>query len=234
MTDAPTPLTTAPVAFGTPATPRISVRGVASMEVAPESVGIRVTVRARGGDRDAVLADLTRRNAAALELVRSYGDEARASSGELRVTPELSSRGRGERVRAYVGEVSLTVELFVPSVLGELVSGLAELELTDLGGPWWRLRPDSPVHAEVRRRAVREAVGRAREYAEALGSRLVALVELSDVPDDDMMPRPRGAGGRFLAEAEAVLDLEPEPQWVSAVVTAHFTATPPDLTRPEH
>lgn len=238
ITDAPTPA--AP--YGTPETPRVAVRGEARLEVDPEIARISIAIGARGTDRRSALADLTRRNADVLALIKTYGDAVeKLETGAFSISPELTRHGRGERVRAYHGSVHLTAELSDFTALGELTTRLADLELTRVSGPWWSLRPDSPAHGEARRQAVREAVQRAREYAEALGARLAALVELADLGAENsvgygMPAAPAGARGRAAygsaegADAAPALDLEPQRQTVYAQVNARFTMTPPDLT----
>ncbi|MFF0753703.1 SIMPL domain-containing protein [Streptomyces sp. NPDC004267] len=221
----------------TPETPQVTVRGEGRLEVEPELARIGVAVRARGTDRASVLAALTGRNAEAIALVKSYGDAvATLETGALSVTPEGARHGRGERVRGYQGWVHLTAELTDFTALGELTTRLADLEWTRVDGPWWSLRPDSPAYAEARRQAVKEAVRRAREYAEALGSSLVALLELSDTGLGAGAPYggPGGGGMRMAFAAESVeapapLDLEPQRQTVTAEVAARFTMTPPVL-----
>ncbi|MFI5755234.1 SIMPL domain-containing protein [Streptomyces sp. NPDC051569] len=228
--------------YGTPETPRLAVRGEAHLEVDPEIARISIAVTARGPDRSAALDDLTRRNTHVLALIKSYGDSVeKLETGAFSISPELTRRGHGERVRAYHGSVHLTAELTDFTVLGELTTRLADLDLTHVSGPWWALRPDSPAHGEARRQAVREAVQRAREYAGALGSHLAALVELADLGAENtagygMVPPPgamrsRVAYGDGAADSTApALDLEPQRQTVYAQVNARFTMTPPDLT----
>ena len=223
---------------GTAEAPLLVVRGEAELEVEPELVRIGVTVNARGRDRRSTLDDLTRRNTAALDLVKSYGEAVtRLSTGTFSIAPEFAERGRGERVRSYQGRVQLTAELTDFTVLGELATRLADLELTQVDGPWWSLRPDSPVHGEARRQAVAEAVQRAREYAGALGTSLVALIELADTGSEGPRPRRPAVGGgvrRMAAAAEIAepaepLDLEPPQLRVTAQVGAQFTMAPPRL-----
>ncbi|MFF0447855.1 SIMPL domain-containing protein [Streptomyces sp. NPDC004609] len=239
-TDGPTPdAPPLPSPFGTPEAPRVAVRGEARLEFDPEIARITVSVKARGTDRRSALEDLTRRNSAALELIKSYGDAVeKLETGAFSITPELTRHGRGERVRTYHGHVHLGATLADFTALGELTTRLADLELSSVGGPWWALRPDSPAHGEARRQAVLEAVKRAREYAAALGARLTALVELADlgaeVPMayDAAMPMPgarSAAYGGAVAEAAPALDLEPRRQTVYAQVNARFTITPPAL-----
>lgn len=222
---------------GTPDAPLLVVRGEAELEVEPELARIGVLVSARGRDRRSTLDDLTRRNTTALDLIKSYGDVVeRLSTGAFSIAPEFTERGRGERVRSYHGRVQLTAEFADFTVLGELVTRLADLELTRVDGPWWSLRTDSPVHGEARRRAVAEAVQRAREYAGALGTSLAALVELADTGAEGQRPHRAafGAGVRSRAvadmrEAAEPLDLEPPQLRVTAQVSAHFTMAPPEL-----
>lgn len=238
ITDAPTPA--AP--YGTPDTPRVAVRGEARLEVDPEIARIGIAVSARGRDRRTALDDLTRRNAEVLTLIKSYGDAVeKLETGAFSISPELASGGRGERIRAYHGRVHLTAELADFTALGELTTRLADLELTHVNGPWWALRPNSPAHGNARRQAVREAVQRAREYAEALGARLAALVELADLGAENTaaygLPAAPGGlrsrsgyGSAEAADTAPALDLEPQRQTVYAQVNARFTMTPPDLT----
>ncbi|MEJ8668916.1 SIMPL domain-containing protein [Streptomyces sp. NBC_01614] len=226
------------VPYGTPDAPRIAVRGEAHLEVDPEIARIGVTVASRGKDRRAALDDLTRRNAAVLDLIKTYGDAVeRLETGAFSISPELKDKGRGERIHAYHGRVHITAELADFTALGELTTRLADLELTRVDGPWWALRPDSPAHREARQQAVREAVQRAREYAEALGTSLAALVELADIGAENAPPAyPQARGGRMRSMAYAAeedsaapLDLEPERQHVHAEVNARFTMAPPRL-----
>ncbi|CAL9564451.1 SIMPL domain-containing protein [Streptomyces sp. enrichment culture] len=221
---------------GTPAAPHLTVRGEARFDVAPELARLDITVGARDRDRRATLDALTRRNAAALDLVRSCGDGVeRLETGSLTVTPELGSRGRGERVRGYHGTVRLAAELSDFAVLGDLAARLADLDLTRVDGLRWSLRPDSPAHRRARQEAVHDAVRRAREYAEALGTALDALVELTDTGVPDLPPEtfagtaPRGFARSAADEEPPPLDLEPQRRRVQAEVTARFTLVPPEL-----
>ncbi|MFD3512269.1 SIMPL domain-containing protein [Streptomyces sp. NPDC058657] len=231
-----TPTTPAP--YGTPDAPRVAVRGVARLEVDPEIARIGITVSARGTDRRTALEDLTRRNAAALEIVKTYGDAVeKLETGSFSINPELTRKGRGEHIRAYHGRVHLTAELADFTALGELTTRLSDLELTRVDGPWWALRPTSPVYGQARTQAVREAVVRAREYAEALGTHLVALLELADEGSENTAsydyPAAAGFGGMARGaaapESAPALDLEPQRQTVHAHVNARFTMAPPTL-----
>ncbi|MEV4739212.1 SIMPL domain-containing protein [Streptomyces sp. NPDC049555] len=230
----------APLPYGTPDAPRIAVRGEARIDADPDIAHLGITLTARGTDRRTTLEDLTRRNHHVLELLKTYADAVeKTETGTFTLTPQLHDKGRGERIRAYHGHVHLTTTLTDFTALGELATRLADLDLTRVDGPWWALRPDSPVHGEARRRAVQEAVQRAREYAAALGAELVAVVELADIgaentPAPGPMPAPpgavmRSAGYGGAPDTAPALDLEPRRQTVHAHVNARFTMTRPVL-----
>jgi len=230
-----TPPATSP--HGTPEAPLLTVHGEAEIDTEPEIARISVTITARGRDRRTTLDDLTRRNTTALDLVKSYADAVEhLTTGTITLTPELTPHGRGERVRSHHGRIHLTAELSDFTTLAELTTRLADLELTQVDGPWWSLRPDSPAPAQARRQAVHEALRRAREYADALGTTIAALVELADTGADHTHPgrAPFERGGRRTAlahpdEPAQPLDLEPPRLRVSAQVSAQFTMRPPQI-----
>ncbi|MDQ8701598.1 SIMPL domain-containing protein [Streptomyces sp. LHD-70] len=218
--------------------PRVAVRGEARLEVDPEIARITITVTARGRDRRAALDDLTHRNNTALQLIKSYGEAIEnLETGAFSISPQLTDKGRGERIRAYQGRVHITAELSDFTALGELTTRLADLDLTRVDGPYWSLRPTSPAHAQARRQAVHEAVQRAREYADALGTQLTALIDIADIgADNSLPPYPPAPGGlRTVAygapEAAGAppLDLEPQRQTIYANINARFTMAPPRL-----
>lgn len=200
--------------------PVVSVRGEAVQEVAPEIARFCVTVAARDRDRQATLSRLAGRAEAIRTLIDGYGDAIeRREAGALHVRPEL--KRSGERVSAYWASVTTTVTVKDFTVLGELMLRLADQDQTTVAGPWWEVRPTSPVHREARRAAIGAAVTRAREYAEALGARLTA---------QPMMTR---AAYQFATGAEETgrpeLDLDPQPQTVQASVQARFVISDPSL-----
>src|SRR5262245_14945724 len=220
-----------------PPAPLLSVRGEATLEVPPEIVELTITIGAQDADRERVLGRLSKRNDECLGLLKGYGEAVqRIETSGLAVYPELRQGGRKEQVRAYVGTVRVDVTVTDFTVLGELMMRVSEGEMTTLNGPWWRLRHDSPVWRRVRQAAARDAIARAGEYAQAVGSRLTGLVELADegLTTDGARPGPPRRGALMAAAAAPAagepqtIDLEPQVQVVQARVEARFTISPPD------
>ena len=218
--------------------PLITVRGEATDEVEPELAQLSVTVTARDRDRDRVLRDLDER-ARAVDAVLGLHAAAveRIDTEAVRLSPQFASGKPRERVAGYEGTVRRTVLLHDFAPLGDLLVQLASVELATVVGPWWSLRPDSTAYREVRVAAVHDAVRRAREYAEALGSTLTALVELADASllsdgaPGVVPPMPAAAQAFRGAPAPETFsfDVTPTRQHLRASVEARFRATPPPL-----
>jgi uncharacterized protein YggE len=211
-------------------TPSVAVRGEVIREVEPELATLTVTVAARGKDRQQTLTRLAERTEALRQLLDRYADaiEKRETS-RVYVHPEV--KGSRERVSAYTGTVSTTVTFADFTQLGDVVLTLADQDQTSVYGPNWALRPDSPAYREVRRAAIADALTRAREYADALGARLVRLVELTDVGlSGDQGARPLAFATRAAAmPQEPQLELDPQLQSVQAAIEARFVITEPRL-----
>jgi uncharacterized protein len=116
------------------------------------------------------------------------------------------------------------------TVLGELMARLADGELVTVAGPWWSLRPDSPVYRQARIAAAQDATRRAGEYAQAFGGELGGLIEAADTglltghAEQGIPFRAMAAGGAAHASAAelAAMDFEPVKQAVTAQVEARF------------
>jgi uncharacterized protein len=209
--------------------PMVVVRGEAVREVPPELAVFSVTVLARGADRRATLNRLAER-AAELRAVLDHHPDAieRRETGGVQIHPELK-RG-GERVSAYTGSVTTTVTVTDFTVLGDLLLRLANREQTAVSGPWWQLRPGSSAGADVRKEAIADALGRAKEYAEAVGAGVDRLVEIVDEGAGGGGGRPLMKTAFGMAEAspgELELELDPQQQTVHASVVVRVAITEP-------
>ena len=212
--------------------PVVAVRGEAWREVEPEIATFAVSVTVFNRDRQETLRSL----ASGVDSVRAVLDEYR-DAVEKRETAGMYvyplTKGSAERVVAYRGTVTTTVTVSDFTVLGELMLRLAGTEQAVVSGPWWALRPGSPAHRDARQAAIADALERAREYAAALGARIVRLIELAD---SGLNAQPVARGG-FRAMAlkgggageVPQIDLEPQRQNVSASVEARFAISEPTL-----
>jgi uncharacterized protein len=218
-----------------PTEPVISVRGEAVLEVDPEIALVWVTVTARDRDRRRAVELLAERTRRATAVVNGHGAAIeKLDSGQVNVRPEFKDGKPRERIAGYVAQGSLTVTVADFAVLGDLVTGLADLELVTVNGPNWQLRPASPARRDARLAAVRDALRRAREYAEAFGATITGLTEAADT---GLLAPPPAHPVAFAARARVApqayeppeFDFEPAKQTVSAQIEARFTMTPPSF-----
>lgn len=227
-----------------PQQPMLAVQGEAVLEVDPEIARIEVSVAAVDRDRAKTLQLLNDRAVAVDKVLASFPDviEKTETSG-VRVSPQLAGRVARDRISGYHGAVYHAITITGFDRLGELMAQLADLDQTEVGGPWWELRPGSRLYGRVRVAAVRDAVRRARDYAEALGSGLTGLLELADArllsdsrgqaEAQVMSPARLPHRVRAAAPEEFSFDLVPAKQVVRATVEARFTIGEPDLAAVE-
>jgi len=222
--------------------PLIAVRGEVVLEIEPEIARLEVSIVARDTERARAMQLLEDRAATVDKILASFPDTIdRIETSGLRVSPQLSNAKAASQLAGYLGLVRQTVAVTGFDRIGELMAQLAAQEHTEVGGPWWELRPESPVYQQARVAAAGDAVRRARDYACALGADLVGLVELADArllsdgaAQGEHIPRftarlPQRA--RVAAPEEFMFDLAPVRQTVRATVEARFRISQPDLAR---
>jgi uncharacterized protein len=220
--------------------PVLAVRGEAVVEVDPEIARIEVSVAAVDSDQAKTLRLLSERVAAVDKVLASFADAIeKTETCGFRVSPQLTSRAAPGRALNYHGAVHHAITVSGFDRLGELMAKLAEREQTEVGGPWWGLRQDSPVYARARIAAVKDAIRRARDYAAALGSQLAGVIELADARllsdsrgQGEVLGQPSGRLPHRVRAAipeEVSIDLVPAKQVVRATVEARLTIGEPDL-----
>ena len=213
--------------------PTVVVRGEATREVPPELAVFSVTVTSRDKDRQAALSRLTERVAEVRSHLDDFDDAIeRRETGSVQIYPEVKKSG--ERVIAYHGSVSTTVTVTDFAVLGELLLRLGNQDQTEVSGPWWQLKVGSRAGADVRKEAITDALQRAREYAEAVGSHVERLIEIADEGSGGVQPvMTRGFARKAEMAADSMeLELDPQQQTVQAAVIVRVAiSTPPKFGR---
>jgi uncharacterized protein YggE len=211
-----------------PTHPQVVVRGEAVLTVPPEVADVVATVRVRARDRQTALERCRARLADVAAAVAEAGDVVEAAeTAAVSVHLERQEHGPAQPVAA----VETRIVLGRPESAGDVVGALARLDDVAVSGPWRRLRADSPVLAEARRAAIRDAVGRARHYAAAFGAELTELIEVADagLSGDGGVRVARSAGAMARFEVgDPGLDLTPQRQEVHGSVEVRFAMSAPD------
>lgn len=222
----------------------VSVRGDARLTVAPDVAVLTGVLRTTADTKIAAL------QAAASELDRLT--EALGSLGGVPLTvaaarPPLGwlaysagteaeqdhdqQTGRYGPTGRMIASVAVTVSVRAFELLERLGAALAGQESFNVQYVRWEVDPDNPSWPEVRAAAIRNAISKGRDYAEALGGSLDRLEHIADAgllggADDE--PFARRAPRRFAAASGAESEtpsLDPVPQELIAVIDARFSAT---------
>ncbi len=206
-----------------PPAPRVVVSGQAVLGAAPDSAVLTLVVEAQDRRRDGALTLLAQRQRALGDLLDEQGPTVGERSTEsVWVHPEHPGDGT-DRVVGHVASVTTRLRVDDVEQVAAVLMAAADLPGVSVHGPDWQLMPDAAVHGEARTLAVRDAVARARGYAEALGCVLTGLVEVRD----------SGAAGPplFTLRAESgapTLEIRPGRIEVHGQVEMTFTMSAPD------
>ncbi|WP_091232497.1 SIMPL domain-containing protein [Microbacterium sp. 3J1] len=216
----------------------VTVRGEHEARITPERATVRVSVRADGPERAAVV-ELTMRLA---EPVRESIADRRAggsvvdwSSKRLSVRAERPWNNEGKRLApVYYAGIDLSATFTDVSDLSMWVSDISSWDGVEVGWVDWHLTPETTARVErdVAAQAVSVAVARAQAYAAALGLHEVTPVEIADVgliapaPNQAFagMTKSRGAMLAASPTSDAAMEYEPEEIVISATVEARFVA----------
>ncbi|RKR75607.1 SIMPL domain-containing protein [Frondihabitans australicus] len=208
------------------------VHGQATLSHPAQIATLTVTVVARGDDRAELASLVSEDHALLLAQLDALGDAApERSSGGLVTDTYYDYPGDGQSILRSRARVSTVLVFTDFALLGRLAGDWASEPLFELDGLSWTLS-DETSHALIRRArvdAVNDAVGRAAEYAAALGAGSPTLERLYE---DGL--RPSGGGGGGFAKAmmmdvggaggSGAFDLAPPAIEVSVEISADFVA----------
>ena len=204
--------------------PIVTVRGEAQLEGPPDLAGLSCTLHASGDSAEAARAQLAAGSQALAALLERFASALeRTSTSGLHVAPNFNPRNP-TKITGYSGTFTTSLVVSDFEDLSDLILALSALPSSQVDGPWWSLKPDNPMHREVRLAAIADARRRAEDYAAAFGATVAELVEVSDV-DGGMgdPPRMMRATAMEAMAADASFSFTPALQTVSGHVTVRFT-----------
>lgn len=189
--------------------PRIVVVGEGEAAVAPDLAILTLSVlREAASAREA----LDQNNKAAADVIAAMKEAGIAArdlqTGGLQINPRYvyPENGEGEpRIVAYQVTNTLNVRVRDITKVGEIVDRAVTLGVNQGGGITFTNDDPSAARTEARRRAVEDAIARARTLAEAAGVGLGPIVEMSEQASmQPPMPIAAGRAYRMEAQADAV------------------------------
>lgn len=216
----------------------VTVRGEHEIRMAPERATIRVSVRAEGPERPAVVEhamSLTEPVRDSITARKESGVVVDWTSTRLSVRAERPWNNEGARLApVYYASIDLTATFTEASELSIWVSEVAPWDGVEVGWVNWHLTPETNarLEREVASEAVGVAVARAEAYATALGLHDVEPVEIADVGlitptaahPAAGMAKFRGTVQESGDMAGASMAYEPDEIVITATVEARFIA----------
>lgn len=220
----------------------ITVQGQFTAWFPAERATVRLTVSFDGAKRDAVLASATRTAQEVTDTVKALhhpdaGPVTWHSSDRVRVWAERPWNADGKQLSpVHHAALGITVKFSDFDALGDWLADVAVRPGVQVNGIEWALTDAkrTSVTTEVRSRAVKDAVDKARVFAQAIGLGTVTAVAIADPGmlgvSGSAQPSPapvmmRAAAMKLADAGGATLDFTPEDIEVSASVDARFEAS---------
>jgi uncharacterized protein YggE len=187
--------------------PRIVVVGEGETAVAPDLAIVTLAVLREG---DTARAALDQANAAAAEVIAAMKEAGVAprdlQTGGLQINPRYVYPQNGEegqpRIVAYQVTNTLTVRVRDIARVGEIVDRAVTLGVNQGGSIAFTNHDPAAARTEARRRAVDDAIARARTLAEAAGVGLGPIIEMSE-QSYSQPPMPMAASRAYRMEAQS-------------------------------
>lgn len=128
-----------------------------------------------------------------LAAARALGVERRdVQTSSLSVDPQMDEEradreGRAPRITGYVAKNELELRIRDLARAPEMIDALFEAGANSVEGPFFSLSDPRPAQREARRKAAAAAREQAETYADALGMRVVRVLQLSEESETALM-----------------------------------------------
>jgi uncharacterized protein YggE len=221
-------LALAPMAWAAqapPAPPAVVVTGQGVVSAAPDQVLLRLGASLQARQADAAQSQVNEIVQRTLEALRRLGiPAAEIRSVGLTLSPvyeqvDPRTRPGAPRVAGYRAAHTLQVLLHEVRRAGEVLDAAVAAGANQIEDPVFRLADEGRARQEALRLAVRDARAKAEAIAEAMGVRLVGVIEVTEGPVAIQRPRMEA---RLAAAPDAGTPVEPGQVRVEAAVTVRY------------
>lgn len=161
----------------------ITVTGSATVNVVPDMATITLGVTTNGDTAAAAMASNNEAVSAVIaRLIAAKVADRDMQTSSLSVNPNwvANAAGTGQEVKGYVASNMLTVQIRALDTTGAVLDAAIADGANTLNGLTFGVAEERPVEDEARKRAVADAVSRAKLLAEAAGEKLGAIVSISE------------------------------------------------------
>lgn len=161
---------------------RVTVSGDSIVQAQPDTAIITVSVVTQSKRAiDAQQENAAKSEAVVRALKAAAGAGAEVKTSGYSLQPQRVYReNQPPTITGYEARNSVTVTLSDLNKVGAVIDATAQAGANDIAGISFTLRKDRPARDEALAQATQEALGKVRVIAQALGGRLVRIVEVQE------------------------------------------------------
>jgi uncharacterized protein len=161
---------------------RVTVSGDSIIQAQPDTAIVTVSVVTQSKRAiDAQQENAAKSDAVVRALKAAAGAGAEVKTSGYSLQPQrVYKENQPPTITGYEARNSVTVTLSDLTKVGAVIDATAQAGANDIAGIAFTLRADRPARNEALSQATQEAVGKARVIAQALGGRVVRIVEVQE------------------------------------------------------
>jgi uncharacterized protein YggE len=206
-------------------TTRVMVSGDSIVQAQPDTaiLTLSVVTQARRA-LDAQQENANRSDAVVKALKTAAGSGAEVKTSGYSLQPQrIYKEGQPPTITGYEARNTVTVTLSDLTRVGQLIDAASQVGANDISGIAFTLREDRAARNEALRQATREAVDKAQVIANALGGRVVRIIEVQEegtirpVPVYETMDRYKTASAAATPIEVGTLDISSRVQVIAEV-----------------
>jgi uncharacterized protein YggE len=161
---------------------RVLVAGDSIVQAQPDTAILTISVVTQGKRAiDAQQENATKSDAVIRAIKAAAGAGAEVKTSGYSLQPQRVYReNQPPTITGYEARNSVTATLGDLTKVGAVIDAAAQSGANDVAGVAFTLRQDRPARDQALKDATREAVGKAQVLAQALGGRIVRVVEVQE------------------------------------------------------
>jgi uncharacterized protein YggE len=194
----------------------LTVTGSGTVETAPDMATVSLGVTTNGDTAGAALSANSAAVAGVIERLKAQGvDPADIQTSNLSLNPNWVSNASGaSEVQGYVAMNMVSLRIRALDKTGALLDAAVADGANTLNGLYFSLQDGRAAEDEARKRAVADAKARAEALAAAAGTKLGAILSISEGGMAQPMPGPM-----YRMDAAAAVPVEAGSVGVTSMVT---------------
>ncbi len=201
----------------------LTFRGSGEIDAAPDVATFNITVRENEKDvavAQQKMADKSNKLLALLKEKSVAKDDIQTAN--YSTNPRYSYEGGKQIFQGYEASQTITAKLRDIAKSGEILSGVAALEIGEVNGPIFAIEDSDKLRLEAQAKAIVKAKAEAEITAKNLGVKLGRVVRFNEEPNHNFV-RPMMMAKRVVSNEEMdAVQIEPGSKKITSVVSVTY------------